>query len=88
MEGPNEGEGAKMGAGVSIGMHEGQNLFGGVCVGSDREEVERIMSNYGEPWMPSQVQDLPVETVRSVPEQKNPFSTSIVVMHCGFSVQV
>lgn len=40
--------------------------------------------------MPCQVQDLPGETVGSVPEQKNPFSTStsVATMHFLFSVQI
>lgn len=31
------------------GMNEGQNLSDGVCVVSDWEKVERVVSKYGEP---------------------------------------
>ena len=84
MEGPAKGDvNASCNKAGNWGLHgvnEGQNLSDGVCVGSDGEKWRELCQIYGEPSMPSQVQDLPVETVRSVLEQKNPFSTSVATM--------
>lgn len=70
------------------GMNEGQNLCDSVCVREwQGESGERVVSNYGEPWMPSQIQET-VETMESIPDKKNVFSTSVAVMHFWFSMQV